>query len=74
MNRLATLLVTSVGLLSFAPTALWAQDEGPVWISVRLVDVKADSVAQFEATIADRAEVVQAGRESLTRPVVIERG
>ena len=60
MNRLTTLLVTSLGLLFLAPITLWAQDEDPVRISVRLIDVKADSVAQFEAAIADRAEVVQA--------------
>ncbi len=60
MNRLTTLLATSLGLLFLAPTALWAQDEGPVRINVRLIDVKADAVAQFEATIADRAEVMQA--------------
>ena len=60
MNRLTTLLATSLGLLFLAPTALWAQDESPVRINVRLIDVKADAVAQFEASIADRAEVVQA--------------
>jgi len=50
----------AVGTLLSASTMLWAQDDGPGQISVRLVDVKADAVAQFEAAIADIGAVQQA--------------
>ena len=51
----------AVGTLLFASTMLWAQDDdGPGRISVRLVDVRADAVAQFEAAIADIGAVQKA--------------
>ncbi len=56
----------TIATLFSAPGVLLAQEGGPARISVRLVNVKADAVAQFEAAIADRAAVEQAaGRPAL---------
>jgi hypothetical protein len=55
-----TTLRLLAGALLLAPLALLAQDEGPGRISVRIVDVKPDSVAAFEAAIADVAEAQRA--------------
>jgi hypothetical protein len=49
------------GALLLAPLTLWAQVDGPGRITARLVDVKGDSVAAFEAAIADVAEAQRAG-------------
>ena len=48
------------GALLLAPLMLLAQDEGPGRISVRIVDVKPEGVAAFEAAIADVAQAQRA--------------
>jgi len=41
-------------LVATGPTTLWAQEgEGPTMISVRLVDVRSDSLAEWQAAAAD---------------------
>jgi hypothetical protein len=55
-----TTLRLLAGALLLAPLALFAQDEGPGRILVRIVDVKGDGVAAFEAAIADVAEAQRA--------------
>jgi hypothetical protein len=50
-----------IPMLLVVPLAVSAQDDGPGRITVRLVDVKGDSVAEFEAAIAEVAKAQQAG-------------
>ena len=52
--------VLALGVLVLAPSLLWAQAEGPAFVSARLVEVQSGHNAEFEAAVADISAQLEA--------------
>jgi hypothetical protein len=58
-------LVSATLLLVSVPTSVMAQDDGPQFINIRVVTVKANKVSQFESLIKERSEHMQAAEQPI---------
>ena len=67
------LLIIAV-LLNFAPTMILAQDEGLVYVNVRVVTVKPDQLAQWESIMKERSDVVQEAGQAFFHIFARQRG
>jgi hypothetical protein len=60
MKKLIETLTLSAVAVFCSIGSLYAQEDGPGYIQLRFVEVKADSVAEFEAAVSDIKDVYQA--------------